>query len=196
MLTSVVFCLDARLLDDQMLTHHLFRRRTRDDCVELTEESLDFALTGANLRLRFVGGGHVLPGVSVHEAHGHVLILVPTSGSVHRLVFPHPNKLHRHVGTRAQGVHTCATSGGSTSYFRLRIHCYMCASHFVPTASHNFSDLYHIHPCSCRTPKTKCHQNNENSYPYIRCNPTFDAQFSGQKRASYPRVERYFIVKT
>ncbi len=71
-------------------------RRTQGNILELTEESLDYDLTGSQLRLRFFGGA-VLGGVSVHEAHGHVLLLVATTTSVHRLIFPHPNKLDKNV---------------------------------------------------------------------------------------------------
>lgn len=73
-----------------------FHRRARGNTVEITEESLDYNLTGRHLRLRF-NEAFVLPGISVHEAHGYVLILIPTTASVHRLIFPHPNKLEKHV---------------------------------------------------------------------------------------------------
>ena len=71
-------------------------RRSHGNTLELTEESLDYNLTGNHLRLRF-SGAHVLSGVNVHEAHGCVVILVATTASVHRLIFPHPNKLDKHV---------------------------------------------------------------------------------------------------
>ena len=81
-------------------------RRTQGNILELTEESLDYDLTGSQLRLRFFGGA-VLGGVSIHEAHGHVLLLVSTTTSVHRLIFPHPNKLDKNVSifwhARGQG---------------------------------------------------------------------------------------------
>ncbi len=35
----------------------------------------------------------LLDGISVHESWGHVIILVPTVASVHRLCFPHPTKM-------------------------------------------------------------------------------------------------------
>ena len=66
--------------------------------MELIEESLDYDLYGSKVRFHFQDMA-VLGGVSVHESHGCVVVLVPTVASVHRLIFPHPNKLHRQVGT-------------------------------------------------------------------------------------------------
>lgn len=44
----------------------------------------------------------ILGGISIHENHGNVVILVATVASVHRLVFPHPNKLvKQHKQVRA-----------------------------------------------------------------------------------------------
>ena len=71
-------------------------RRSQGNVLELTEESLDYNLNGNRLSLRF-SGAHILPSISVHEAHGCVVILVATTASVHRLIFPHPNKLDKYV---------------------------------------------------------------------------------------------------
>ena len=73
-------------------------RRSQGNVLELTEESLDYNLNGNHLRLRF-SGAHILPGISVHEGHGCVVILVATTASVHRLIFPHPNKLDKYVSS-------------------------------------------------------------------------------------------------
>ncbi|KAL1117362.1 hypothetical protein AAG570_004688 [Ranatra chinensis] len=60
--------------------------------MELVEDSLDVDLTGSQLRLRF-SGSHVLEGVSIAETANSVVILVPTVSSVHRFMFPHPERL-------------------------------------------------------------------------------------------------------
>ncbi|XP_052227575.1 nuclear pore complex protein Nup160-like isoform X1 [Dreissena polymorpha] len=64
------------------------------DVLELIEESLDYDLYGSKVKFHFQDMA-ILGGVSVHESHGWVVVLVPTVASVHRLVFPHPSKLHR-----------------------------------------------------------------------------------------------------
>lgn len=69
-------------------------RRTSNDVLELVEQSLDVNLSGNRVRLRFTDTP-VLDGISIHEYYGSVIILVPTVCSVHRLVFPHPDKIHK-----------------------------------------------------------------------------------------------------
>ncbi|CAH1786774.1 unnamed protein product, partial [Owenia fusiformis] len=68
--------------------------RTFNDCLELVEQSLDFNLTGNAVRFKFQDTP-ILNGVGIHESHGYVVILVSTVCSVHRLMFPHPNKLQK-----------------------------------------------------------------------------------------------------
>ena len=64
--------------------------------LELVEFSLDVNLTGNSVRIN-LQGAPILPGLSIHEYRGDVIILVPTATSVHRFIFPHPNRLQRHV---------------------------------------------------------------------------------------------------
>lgn len=64
--------------------------------LELVEHSLDVNLTGNRVRYRFIDTP-ILDGISVHETYDHVIILVPTVCSVHRLIFPHPDRFHRQV---------------------------------------------------------------------------------------------------
>ena len=66
--------------------------RTSHDTLHLNEVSLNHNLLGARIRMRFLDTP-LLGGVSVHEAWGQVVVLVPTVGSVHRLSFPHPSRL-------------------------------------------------------------------------------------------------------
>ena len=67
-------------------------RRIHHDTLELVEQSLDVDLTGNCLRVKFASS-QLIDGVTVHEGHGHVFILVATTSSVHRLIFSHPAKL-------------------------------------------------------------------------------------------------------
>ena len=60
------------------------------------EESFDLDLYASRVKFHFQDTA-ILGGVSIHEAQGHVIVLVPTVASVHRLVFPHPSKLQRTV---------------------------------------------------------------------------------------------------
>ncbi|KAK3101041.1 hypothetical protein FSP39_000503 [Pinctada imbricata] len=68
--------------------------RTNNDTLELIEESLDYDLVGHQVRLRFQDT-QILGGVSIHESHNAVIILLVTVASVHRLIFPHPHKLQK-----------------------------------------------------------------------------------------------------
>ncbi|GJQ71484.1 hypothetical protein Trydic_g11201 [Trypoxylus dichotomus] len=64
------------------------------DVLEIIEQSLDITLAGNALRYRFVDTP-ILDGISIHETCTNVIVLVPTVCSIHRLVFPHPDRLHR-----------------------------------------------------------------------------------------------------
>ncbi len=101
-------------------------RRIQKDTLELVEDSLDFNLTSNCVRFRFQDTP-ILQGLSVHEAHGHVIILVATVTSVHRLVFPHPNKLHKYVSIQTQ-VHA------HTHHTHTHTHIY--------THTHTYTKLY------------------------------------------------------
>eukprot|EP00095_Tigriopus_kingsejongensis_P000570 snap_masked-scaffold372_size192401-processed-gene-0.15 protein:Tk00570 transcript:snap_masked-scaffold372_size192401-processed-gene-0.15-mRNA-1 annotation:"nuclear pore complex protein nup160-like protein" len=74
--------------------------RTNQDQIELTERSLDWVLHGHRVRYRFQDTPILAGGVSIHETFNAVVILVPTVSSVHKMVFPHPNRLmkqHEHL---------------------------------------------------------------------------------------------------
>lgn len=62
--------------------------------MELVETSLDWELAGNRVRYRFQDTP-VLDGITVHETFHHVIILVATVSSVHKLVFPHPSRMHK-----------------------------------------------------------------------------------------------------
>ncbi|XP_041365360.1 nuclear pore complex protein Nup160-like [Gigantopelta aegis] len=69
--------------------------RVYNDVLELVEQSLDVSLTANHIRYRFQDTP-ILDGVSIHELHNSVVVLVATVASVHRLVFPHPEEICRH----------------------------------------------------------------------------------------------------
>jgi len=66
--------------------------RTQGDTIEINEVSLNYNLVGSRVKFRFVDTP-LLPGITVHESWGNVVVLVPTVGSVHKLSFPHPSRL-------------------------------------------------------------------------------------------------------
>ncbi|XP_019873892.2 nuclear pore complex protein Nup160 homolog isoform X2 [Aethina tumida] len=68
--------------------------RINNDVLELVEHSLDINLTGNRIRYKIVDTP-ILDGVSIHESIDNVIVLVPTVCSVHRLVFPHPDRFYR-----------------------------------------------------------------------------------------------------
>ncbi|XP_074031669.1 nuclear pore complex protein Nup160 isoform X2 [Leptinotarsa decemlineata] len=78
--------------------HHTRNRfiywRINYDILELVEHSLDVNLTANRVRYRFTDTP-ILDGVSIYETYENVIVLVPTVCSVHRLIFPHPERFHR-----------------------------------------------------------------------------------------------------
>ncbi|CAH1112722.1 unnamed protein product [Psylliodes chrysocephalus] len=78
--------------------HHTRNRfiywRINYDVLELVEHSLDVNLTANRVRYRFIDTP-ILDGVSIHETYENIIVLVPTVCSVHRLIFPHPDRFHR-----------------------------------------------------------------------------------------------------
>ena len=69
--------------------------RTCHDVLELMETSLDWNLSGNRVKFRFQDTPLLSGGVSVHETFHRVVVLVATVGSVHKLQFPHPNRLRK-----------------------------------------------------------------------------------------------------
>ncbi len=69
------------------------------DALTLTEISLDHRLERARVRFTFADAPILSGGISVHESYGHaVVILVTTVSSVHKMVFPHPDRLKKQYG--------------------------------------------------------------------------------------------------
>ena len=66
--------------------------RTSHDVLELTETSLDLHLTANRVKYKFQDTPLLSGGVAVYETIHHVVILVATVGSVHKMVFPHPER--------------------------------------------------------------------------------------------------------
>jgi hypothetical protein len=71
-------------------------RRTSKNTLELCEESLDVNLLGNVFKIHFQNAS-LLPHVEIFETTSSVVVLAATTNSVHRFVFPHPNRLQRHV---------------------------------------------------------------------------------------------------
>ena len=62
------------------------------DILQLTETSLDERLDGNCVRIRFADAPILTGGVGVHETFNSVVVLAATVGSVHKIVFPHPER--------------------------------------------------------------------------------------------------------
>ena len=73
--------------------------RASHDIIELVETSLDWDLRSYRVKYKFQDTP-VLSGVSIYETFHHVVILVATVSSVHKLVFNHPKYLHKHDSER------------------------------------------------------------------------------------------------
>lgn len=65
--------------------------------MELVEESLDVNLLNNAVRLR-IQGCPILPGgIHLCEVQSHLVVLLLTAQTVHRLLLPHPARLYRSV---------------------------------------------------------------------------------------------------
>ena len=73
-------------------------RKSSRDTLELSEMSLDMDLQDNHLKLR-LQNTPILDGLSINERNDQVIILLATVGSVHKLVLPHPKKLHHNIPT-------------------------------------------------------------------------------------------------
>lgn len=65
--------------------------------MELVEESLDVNLLNNAVRLKFQNCSLLPGGVHVSETQNHVIILILTNQTVHRLLLPHPSRMYRSV---------------------------------------------------------------------------------------------------
>lgn len=74
-----------------------FNRKTSGDTLELMEESLDINLLNNAVRLKFQNCSVLPGGVYVSETQNHVIILMLTNQTVHRLLLPHPSRMYRSV---------------------------------------------------------------------------------------------------
>ena len=74
-----------------------FNRKTSGDTLELVEESLDINLLNNAVRLKFQNCILLPGGVHVSETQNHVIILILTNQTVHRLLLPHPSRMYRSV---------------------------------------------------------------------------------------------------
>ncbi|OPJ74162.1 nuclear pore complex protein Nup160 [Patagioenas fasciata monilis] len=71
------------------------RWTTSGDTVELVEESLDVNLLNNAVRLRIQGCPLLPGGVHLCEVQSHLVVLLVTVQTVHRLLLPHPARLYR-----------------------------------------------------------------------------------------------------
>ncbi|XP_036116122.1 nuclear pore complex protein Nup160 [Molossus molossus] len=69
--------------------------KTSGDTLELVEESLDINLLNNTVRLKFQNCSLLPGGVHVSETQNHVIILILTNQTVHRLLLPHPSRMYR-----------------------------------------------------------------------------------------------------
>lgn len=67
------------------------------ELLELVEESLDLNLLNNAVRLKFQNCSVLPGGVHVSETHNHVIILIITNQTVHRILLPHPSRMYRSV---------------------------------------------------------------------------------------------------
>ena len=83
--------------------------------LELVETCLDCPLAGGNrVKYRFQDTPLLSGGVSIHETIHNVVVLVVTVGSVHKMVFQHPNRLTKQdIRVYQQGGEAFSTSSSS-----------------------------------------------------------------------------------
>ncbi|KFV01186.1 Nuclear pore complex protein Nup160, partial [Pterocles gutturalis] len=68
---------------------------TSGDTVELVEESLDVNLLNNSVRLRIQGCPFLPGGVHICEVQSHLVVMLITRQTVHRLLLPHPARVYR-----------------------------------------------------------------------------------------------------
>ncbi|XP_033337859.1 nuclear pore complex protein Nup160 [Megalopta genalis] len=68
--------------------------RISHDVLELVEHSLDINLVNCRIRYKFTDTP-ILDGISVHEIGNFVIILIATVSSIHKLSFPHPERIYK-----------------------------------------------------------------------------------------------------
>lgn len=64
----------------------------------MVEHSLDINLANCRVRYKFTDTP-ILDGISIHETINSVIILIATVSSVHKLSFPHPERIHKNVSS-------------------------------------------------------------------------------------------------
>ncbi|XP_007956700.1 nuclear pore complex protein Nup160 [Orycteropus afer afer] len=69
--------------------------KTSGDTLELVEESLDVNLLNNAVHLKFQNCSVLPGGVHICETQNHVMILILTNQTVHRLLLPHPSRMYR-----------------------------------------------------------------------------------------------------
>ncbi|XP_037694406.1 nuclear pore complex protein Nup160 [Choloepus didactylus] len=69
--------------------------KTSGDTLDLVEESLDINLLNNAVRLKFQNCSVLPGGVYVSETQNHVIILILTNQTAHRLLLPHPSRMYR-----------------------------------------------------------------------------------------------------
>jgi hypothetical protein len=68
------------------------------DTLELTEISLDHKLDRNRVKFRFMDAPILSGGISIHETLHEVVVLVATVSSVHKMSFPHPERIRKQLG--------------------------------------------------------------------------------------------------
>ncbi|XP_043261086.1 nuclear pore complex protein Nup160 homolog [Colletes gigas] len=68
--------------------------RISHNLLELVEHSLDINLANCRVTYKFTDAP-ILDGISIHETANTVIILIVTVSSVHKLTFPHPERIYK-----------------------------------------------------------------------------------------------------
>ena len=112
--------------------------------LRLTETSLDERLDGNCVRVRFADAPILSGGVCVQETFNSVVILAATVGSVHKIVFPHPERLRRQFGD-------ASPSASSPSIFAeanivvAKEHCHVLQTTGTTPMPHLAASYYSVH---------------------------------------------------
>jgi|SRR6218665_2310104 len=122
-------------------------RHTSDNVVELSEVSLDFNLHDSHLRICF-SDAPVISGVSFFETADHVVILVCTASSAHRLLFKHPQTHYGQVSWMINGqsvVFFCLFVNMNSAPLVSRTTDYALAKYVFYTVYQILRWILHIH---------------------------------------------------
>lgn len=117
------FKTDGSASNEHFWRNRFISWRSSGDNLELAEYSLDFKLRSSKVIYRFSNAPILTNGVGIFETLNHVVVLVATVGSVHKMTFPHPRKILKQQGHLVRCyLHHLIMLMSKATHFRCKTH--------------------------------------------------------------------------